>query len=209
MKAAQQTNTLGDTNEELMDRFYRGASEAFGTLAERLGPGLIGHALSRLPAKLAGRHQLAEDLVQQTFIKVMITQNRQESRWKLSRGKVSTWIGTILRNTVTSYLRTRGSKIPVSTDLLLEQTGNHSELPENRIVDHRLHSERTCYDRERRCARWREAIQRLPKLDESMVQMQLQGKSHREISRRLGMARSTVTYRIKNAHTLLRNMAAA
>jgi len=192
-----------------MDRFYQGMPESFGALAERLGPGLIGHALSRLPIQLAGRHQLAEDFVQQTFIKVMTTQDRKESRWQPSRGKVSTWIVTILRNTITSYLRTRQSKIPVSSDLVLDQTGNNPERPENRIVDHRLHAERTCYDRERCCARWREAIQRLPKLDESMVQMQLQGKSHREISRRLGMSRSTVTYRIKNAHTLLRNMAAA
>lgn len=209
MKAVQQKNMLDATNEELMDRFYQGMTEAFGALSERLGSSLISHALGRLPTHLAGRHQLAEDLVQQTFIKVMITQDRKDIRWRPSRGKVSTWIGTILRNTVTSYLRTRQSKIPVSSDLLLEQTGNNPERPENRIVDHRLHAERTCYDRERCCARWRESIKNLPKVDESMVQMQLQGKSHREISRRLGMARSTVTYRIKNAHTLLRNMAAA
>lgn len=209
MKTVQQKKMLDATNEELMDSFYQGIPEAFGVLAERLGPSLISHALSRLPLHLAGRHQLAEDFVQQSFIKVMVTQDRQSIRWQPSRGKVSTWIGTILRNTVTSYLRTRQSKMMVSSDLLLEQTGKNPDRPENRIVDHRLHAERTCSEKERCCARWRDSIKTLPKAEESMVQMQLQGKSHREISRRLGIARSTVTYRINNAHALLRNMPAA
>ena len=72
MKAVQQNNRLDATNEELMHRFYQGMPEAFGSLAERLGPSLIGQALGRLPIQLAGRHQLAEDFVQQTFIKAMI-----------------------------------------------------------------------------------------------------------------------------------------
>ena len=42
-----------------------------------------------------------------------------------------------------------------------------------------------------------------------MVRLQLQGKSHREISKQLGVARSTVTYRIKTATARLRNMAVA
>ena len=208
MKAVRQEDCYDLTNEELMDRFYEGDVEAFGILADRLRPSLMGQAIGHLPRHLAGRRELAEDCVQQTMIKAVITKNRKEIHWQPARGKVSTWIGTILRNTITSYLRSRQSKIPVSSDLS-EPVGDSSQRPENRIVDYRLQAERNRRDQEHRCARWREIVNKLPQETGSMVRLQLQGKSHREISKQLGVARSTVTYRIKTATARLRNMAVA
>lgn len=208
MKAVRQEDRYDSTNEELMDRFYEGDVEAFGILADRLRPSLMGQALGHLPQHLAGRRELAEDFVQQALIKVVITKNRKEIHWQPSRGKASTWIGTILRNTIRSYLRSRQSKIPVSSDLS-DRAGDFSQRPENRIVDYRQQAEHRRRDTEIRCARWREIVNKLPRETGSMVRLQLQGKSHREISRQLGVARSTVTYRIKTATARLRNMAVA
>lgn len=196
-------------NGQLMERFYQGDVEAFGVLAERIRPSLMGQALGRLPGQLVGRQQLAEDLVQETLYKAALTRNRPQVRWQSSRGAISTWLGTILKNQLTSHLRSRQSRTQVSSDLWAGQVDEDRNAVEQRLVDHRLPAERKRRDDEARQQQWLEIVGKLPKELSSMVQLQLQGKSHREIAARLGLARSTVTYRIKNAAATLRSMAAA
>ena len=156
-----------------------------------------------------GRQQLAEDLVQETLFKAAVTRDRPQIRWRPSRGAISTWLGTILKNLLTSYLRSRQSRTRVSSDLWAGQADEDRDAVEQRLVDHRLPAERKRRDDEARQQQWLEIVGQLPEELGSMVRLQLQGKSHREIAARLGVARSTVTYRIKNATATLRSMAAA
>jgi RNA polymerase sigma factor (sigma-70 family) len=209
MKATTTFDSDRPTNAQLMERFYSGDMDAFGQLAERLRPGLMSLALRRLPSRHVGRIQVAEDMVQQTLIKAVGTLERPEIRWQQSKGAVSTWMGTILRNAVISYLRTRASKTPVSSDLWCGPAGEDSRRPESDIVDHRLSAERNARQMESQRHRWRLVIGKLPKDTRSIFHLKMQGKSHQEIADRLGVARSTITYRIKTATATLRSMAAA
>ena len=193
----------------LMEAFYRGEDSALNVLADRLHPQLRGLALSRIPRSEVGRYQLAEDLVQDTLMKVAGTKNRPLSRWQPGKSTVSTWMGTILKNVIHSHLRTRKNRIRVTTDLWSEASDNENERFENSLVDYRLitSNQGLLADSERK--NWYQAIASLPQEFHVLITMQLEGKSHREIASSLGMPRSTVTYRIKNATKLLRKAAAA
>ena len=197
------------TESTLMEAFYRGEDSALNVLADRLHPQLRGLALSRIPRSEVGRYQLAEDLVQDTLMKVAGTKNRPLSRWQPGKSTVSTWIGTILKNVIHSHLRTRKNRIRVTTDLWSESSGNENERFENSLVDYRLITSNQGLLAESERKNWYQAIDSLPQEFHVLITMQLEGKSHREIASSLGMSRSTVTYRIKNATKLLRKAAAA
>jgi len=197
------------TESALIDAFYQGEAAALSILAERLRPQLTGLALSRLPHTEVGRYQLAEDLVQDTFIKVAITKDRPQIRWQTGKSTVSTWIGTILRNLIHSHLRTRKNRIRVTTDLWSETGPDDKGRIENNLLDHRLSKEQQICSEEIERKTWLRAIASLPQEFHTLITMQLEGKSHREIASQLGLSRSTVTYRIKSATTLLRRVAAA
>ena len=197
------------TKSTLMEAFYRGEDSALNVLADRLHPQLRGLALSRIPRSEVGRYQLAEDLVQDTLMKVAGTKNRPLSRWQPGKSTVSTWIGTILKNVIYSHLRTRKNRIRVTTDLWSESSDNENERFENSLVDYRLITSNQGLLAESERKNWHQAIDSLPQEFHVLITMQLEGKSHREIASSLGMSRSTVTYRIKNATKLLRKAAAA
>lgn len=197
------------TESTLMEAFYRGEDSALNVLADRLHPQLRGLALSRIPRSEVGRYQLAEDLVQDTLMKVAGTKNRPLSRWQPGKSTVSTWIGTILKNVIHSHLRTRKNRIRVTTDLWSESSDNENERFENSLVDYRLITSNQGLLAESERKNWHQAIDSLPQEFHVLITMQLEGKSHREIASSLGMSRSTVTYRIKNATKLLRKAAAA
>ena len=197
------------TESTLMEAFYRGEDSSLNVLADRLHPQLRGLALSRIPRSEVGRYQLAEDLVQDTLMKVAGTKNRPLSRWQPGKSTVSTWIGTILKNVIHSHLRTRKNRIRVTTDLWSESSDNENERFENSLVDYRLITSNQGLLAESERKNWHQAIDSLPQEFHVLITMQLEGKSHREIASSLGMSRSTVTYRIKNATKLLRKAAAA
>lgn len=195
------------TDAQLIEAFYRGEDIALSMLSERLRPQLTRFAISRLPVSEVGRYQLAEDLVQDAIIKVALTKDRFQSRWRSGKSTVSTWIGTILKNLIHSHLRTRKNRIRVTTDLCPDTRSDACDLIEKNMIDYRCSQDTECESQEQKS--WLQAISQLPQELHLLVTMQLEGKSHREIATELGMSRSTVTYRIKNATTQLRRMTAA
>lgn len=209
MRASFSNYDKSRTESSLIEEFYRGEESAFATLAERLYPQLKGLALSRIPRDEVGRYQLAEDLVQETLIRVARTKDRSGTRWQPDKSSVSTWAGTILKNLISSHLRTKKNRIRVTSDLWSDSKESESDRIENSLVDYRrIATNQRSHDVFERDT-WQQAIDALPRKFHILINLQLEGKSHREIASCLGISRSTVTYRIKSATKLLRKTAAA
>ena len=195
------------SESSLIEAFYRGDESAFATLADRLYPQLKGLALSRIPRSEVGRYQLAEDLVQETLLRVARTKDRSLTRWKTDKSSVSTWAGTILKNLICSYLRTQKNRIRVASDLWSDSKDTEKDRIENSLVDYRrVTTNQQSNDAIERDT-WQQAIAALPQKFHTLINLQMEGKSHREIASRLGISRSTVTYRIRSATKLLKKTA--
>jgi len=197
------------TESSLIEEFYGGDESAFATLAERLYPQLKGLALSRIPRNEVGRYQLAEDLVQETLMRVARTKDRSLTRWQPDKSSVFTWVGTILKNLICSHLRTQKNRIRVTSDLWSDSKEAENDRIENSLADYRrITTHQRPNDAIERDT-WQQAIAALPQKFHILINLQMEGKSHREIASCLGISRSTVTYRIRSATKLLRKTAAA
>lgn len=94
------------TDESLMIRFQRGDRAAFTQLVRRHQTGLYNFAFRQLRAP-----QLAEDVVQETFVRVV--QNATEFKHE---ARFSTWVYTITRNLCIDQLRKRALRKHPSLD---------------------------------------------------------------------------------------------
>lgn len=94
------------TDEALMIRFQRGDRAAFTQLVRRHQTGLYNFAFRQLRAP-----QLAEDVVQETFVRVV--QNATEFKHE---ARFSTWVYTITRNLCIDQLRKRALRKHPSLD---------------------------------------------------------------------------------------------
>lgn len=193
---------------QLMQSFYDGNNRAFDVLAGRVQASLLHQAYAALPARHVGRRQIAEDLVQKTLVKVFATRSRPQVQWCSRKGKVRTWLGTILRNVVISYLRTRQSRQLVSSDLSRQNPDATWHAPENDLVDHRMPAEVHARHAEARRQRQLEVISSLPDKVRSILYMKMEGLSHHQIADRLGLSKSTISYHYHEAKEKLRTIAA-
>jgi RNA polymerase sigma factor (sigma-70 family) len=199
---------MSETQSELMLRFYDGGKSAFDELARRLRPSLLCQTLQQLPSRHIGRHQLAEDLVQQAFIKAMLTLERPEIQWQAGKGSVRTWLGTILRNVVTSYLRSPASRQRVTTDFAVADDETSGERMENQVADYRLASRGEKMVAENQRQWFVHQVDRLPKKIQAIISLKLKGRTHQQIAKSLGISKSTVTYHFDTAKRMLRTLAA-
>ena len=76
------------SNEELVCAAQNGCTDCFGELVDRCAPGLLAFLHHR-----TGSVEDAEDLVQDTFVRVYLKLNQFDGR-----GKFTTWLYTIARN---------------------------------------------------------------------------------------------------------------
>jgi hypothetical protein len=89
-------NLSGATHPEcceqyLTDYYQSGRDRSFDLLVSSLQDYLLQGALKSLPKCVSGRHQIAEDAVQKTFIDVIKTWVYQENYWATARNaKVKT-----------------------------------------------------------------------------------------------------------------------
>jgi RNA polymerase sigma-70 factor, ECF subfamily len=108
------------SNEELMHHYQQGQEEAFAHLIQRLERPLYFYILRLVP-----HQELARDLVQDTFLRVVKHAHRYETK-----ALVSTWVYTIARNLCIDHLRKkRGKEISLDQPLSGEDDFNfHSIL---------------------------------------------------------------------------------
>jgi len=75
-----------------------------------------------LTAKLNGKRHIAEELTQDTFIKV----SQHLENYNSDRAKLSTWIYTIANNQLTDYFRKNKSNQVMSVDSFINENGEPS-----------------------------------------------------------------------------------
>lgn len=80
-----------------MRRVLEGDTEAFSIVVDRYGDGVL-----RLAMRIVGDHDLARDIVQETFIKAW----SHLGRWR-GKSTLSTWLFRIAYNTAITHMRRR------------------------------------------------------------------------------------------------------
>lgn len=108
MRPAEQKNSpsLSDSDEELLSRFLKGESEAFGLLLRRHERELFGYLRRYL-----SDNSLAEDVFQTTFLQVY----QKASQFDVSR-KVRPWLYAIATHQAIDLLRKVGKRNLYSLD---------------------------------------------------------------------------------------------
>jgi RNA polymerase sigma-70 factor (ECF subfamily) len=183
------TLTLSD-DEELLDRFRRGVSEAFGVLVRRYQRELYGYLRRYL-----GDNTLAEDVFQNTFLQVYLKSGQFEA------GRtVRPWLYAIATNQAIDALRRQGRHQAVS----LEQTREAAADGESATLSQALQADRPgpvdlAADTETR-QQVRACVDRLPEnLRHVLILAYYQGLKYREIADILGIPVGTVKSRLHAA----------
>lgn len=170
-----------DGEEILLARSRAGDKAAFGTLAQRYYSFAVGVAY-----RMTGNSQLAEDLVQEAFIKAWrkLPQFRGDCRFRA-------WLGRIVANTTLDYLRRQNLERPLDEVVL-------PALPAEDAPLRRLEREEL--------RQWvRQAVLSLPaQCRIALILREYEGLSYREISETLGIPMGTVMSRLHYARQLLR-----
>ncbi|MGQ9667407.1 MAG: RNA polymerase sigma factor [Anaerolineae bacterium] len=178
---AQDAHHEPDGEEILLARSRAGDKAAFGTLAQRYYPFAVGVAY-----RMTGNSQLAEDLVQEAFIKAWrkLPQFRGDCRFRV-------WLGRIVANTTLDYLRRQNLEQPLDEAVL-------PALPAEDVPLHRLEREEL--------RQWvRQAVLSLPaQCRIALILREYEDLSYREISETLGIPMGTVMSRLHYARQLLR-----
>jgi RNA polymerase sigma-70 factor (ECF subfamily) len=176
------------SDERLMDHLA-GKEEvgaALSALYDRYSRTVFG-----VGVKLLGDRSLAEELVQEVFLKVW----RSSHTFDSSRGSFSTWLYRVTRNLASDSYRKRTRRVnPVSDkDSYISATRDSSPGPQEIVDDSWLS--------------WRisRALEELDASHREVIELAYyQGLSQREISRRTGVALGTVKTRTSRALKRLR-----
>ena len=184
------------SDEELMLGCQRGDEVSFDQLFERYRSKLFTFIW-----RWVRNEALAEDIFQETFVRVFTRAGSFRQR-----AKVSTWVYTIAANLCRDELKRRKRRKTVSLDQPVSDDGAGQAWTQMlRLADDDSESPRqTAEQAEHRVALWR-AVETLP--GELRVTLELQvvhGLKYREVAEVLGIPLGTVQSRIHNAVKLLR-----
>jgi RNA polymerase sigma-70 factor, ECF subfamily len=176
------------SDERLMDHLagQEEVGAALSALYDRYSRTVFG-----VGVKLLGDRSLAEELVQEVFLRVW----RSSHTFDSSRGSFSTWLYRVTRNLASDSYRKRTRRVnPVSDkDSYISATRDSSPGPQEIVDDSWLS--------------WRisRALEELDAPHREVIELAYyQGLSQREISRRTGVALGTVKTRTSRALKRLR-----
>jgi RNA polymerase sigma-70 factor (ECF subfamily) len=177
------------SDEELLGRYCRGQTEAFGVLLRRYERELYGYLRRYL-----GDGSLAEDVFQNTFLQLYL----KSSQYEAGR-PVRPWLYTIATHQAIDALRRNGRHQAVSLESGLEpsdvEAGGLLEMLENRSpgpLEQAVSAERR--------ARVRASVDRLPDfLRQVLILAYYQGLKYREIADILDIPVGTVKSRLHAA----------
>jgi RNA polymerase sigma-70 factor (ECF subfamily) len=178
------------SDEDLLARFCRGQTEAFGVLLRRYERELYGYLRRYL-----GNSDLAEDVFQNTFLQLYI----KSGQYEIGR-PVRPWLYTIATHQAIDALRRNGRHQALS----LNQ--NQKELPDGEVrsllelLETRGPGPLELAQREERRERVRASVERLPEfLRQVVILAYYQGLKYREIAEIMGIPVGTVKSRLHAA----------
>ncbi len=185
------------SDEELLTRFCKGQTEAFGALVRRYERELYGYLRRYL-----GDATLADDVFQNTFLQVFLKSGQYEA------GRpVRPWLYTIATNQAIDALRRNGRHQAVSLDMKHVEPGDgevnsltemlQSRAPDPLAVAHGVEQRE----------RIRASVDRLPDfLRQVLILAYYQGLKYREIADILGIPVGTVKSRLHAALVKLQEL---
>ena len=167
-----------DDDAELIERCLRKDNSAWERIVSRFK-----RKVFHIAYKFTGRHDDAEDLTQEIFLKVF------RSLEKFNRdADFSTWLSSVARNYCIDHYRASKREKEVLVDDLVAFDLAPAPIGSN--------PHRALEDRDRRSF-LRRGLEALPeKLREAVVLRDLQGLSYQEMAERLGLPEGTVKSRI-------------
>lgn len=172
-----------------MTQVAMGDSAALGTMYDRYGASVYSLALRMLQDRL-----LAEELVQETFVRVW----RQSPSFDGARGAVATWIMGIARNLAIDELRRRGARPTMAggnAAAQLELVESGDDDPSEQAYASIRHEVVTG------------ALAQLPEAQRTVVELAyFGGLSQSEIAARLGDPLGTVKTRMRLGLEKLKNI---
>jgi RNA polymerase sigma factor (sigma-70 family) len=171
----------GLTDDELMQRVQDGQAAALGELFARYQGPLLGFF-----ARLCGRTATSEDLVQDTFLRVLRSKHTYRSN-----GRFRAWLYQVARSAHADHYRKRWRERP------LEEDFDSMAHPGPGIGDQ--------LEEDESHALVRAALRRLPEdKREVLVMARYQGLRYQEIGEILGCGENTVKVRVHRAMKALR-----
>jgi RNA polymerase sigma-70 factor (ECF subfamily) len=185
---------MSDSDRELMNRVKNGDMSAFDLIVQKHKVSLINFAF-----RFLGDHETAEDLAQETFLRVY----RNAGRYNSEKARLNTWMYRIAANLCKNELRSRSrrSKVMVNPAIGNQDGGNPIEkvLDTSPGPDHQLEKE----ELKKTLA---EAISRLPeKLRIVLILRDIEGLTYEEICEIIKKPLGTVKSRLNRARLMLRS----
>ncbi len=193
---------MAESDDELMQRFQKGDEDAFNSIVRRHHKPLVNFI-----ARFIGDRDNAEDLAQDTFIRMFKAANR----YKPGRAQFKTWMYFIAKNLCKNEIRNRGRRDRYRIDNVItsEQIsgGNEDQIdliataPAKAALQPEVAIER----KELRGAT-NKAISELPeKYRFPLILRDIQGLSYEEISKILELPNGTTKSRINRARLMLKD----
>lgn len=177
------------TDEDLIEGFQEGDTQCFTEIVHRYKDPLFNFV-----ARMLKDRSFAEDIVQETFVRVYRNRHRYQ---RIAR--FSTWIYTIAINLTKTELKRQSLRRYFS--LSAYEDGKQIELP-----DHKVNLEKGAEDRITN-ENIQAAIAKLPKnFREAVALRDIQELSYDEISKALNIPLGTVKSRVNRGRTRLQKM---
>ena len=193
---------MPELDDELMQRFQKGDEDAFNLLVRRHQQSLINFI-----ARYIGDKDNAEDLAQETFIRMFKAANR----YKPGRAQFKTWMYFIAKNLCKNEIRNRGRRERYQVDNIVSNDnsidGNNEEIDliASAPADSAFQPEVTLERKELRNT-IQKAIAELPdQYRLPLVLRDIQGLSYDEIGNILELRSGTTKSRINRARLMLKD----
>lgn len=172
------------TDCELMSAVKFGNRQALGLIFDRHRENLIRIALSEL-STVKGKRQMAEDAVQNAFVKV-ISMIERDSFWQQGKATVGGWLKMIVRQQVYELTRKKSGSEKVCTDFDTADQPCYSVEQLENLPNRFGHDFDSIVEKVSRL---------MPPELKLVVQMILEGLSRKEIADQLGISEPTVCRR--------------
>jgi len=192
---------VADTDEALLQAYQRGDAQAFHALVARFE-----RPLWNFVRRFASSPSQAEDLVQETFLRLV----RSKDEWR-QESKVSTWVFTIARNLCTDEARKAVHREARSLDESVPGRGDEGSGPilMDRVAGPSVPADAALADRQIASA-VEQALGTLPaEQREVFLMRETMDMSFAEIATAVGTSEATVKSRMRYALGRLRDALAA